>query len=285
MGHLRAHFRRRSGRRTLAGAFIASFGAIWLLLEPAALFFPHAFRWGWSGYLTIVIASAVGAMILARPKTSVARSLPPTDVNVAIRVGDVLQQDGNVVIGANDTFDTQLENDIISPRSVQGQLLQRIFTGARIELDRQIATSIAGVTGTEDPAKQFGNRVRYPIGTVAVVRHGNSRYFLPAFTHMSATLPAHVSCTIEDLQVALAGTWRAINAAGQREPVHTPIIGSHLARLGVSRTLLIEMIVLSFIAASRSGGPPSLTIWIAPADRDIVDLLVLDEWLRGLCAA
>jgi hypothetical protein len=45
------------------------------------------------------------------------------------------------------------------------------------------------------------------------------------------------------------------------------------------------MIVLSFIAATRAGGPSTLTVWISPPDRDVVDLLVLDEWLRGLCTA
>jgi Domain of unknown function (DUF6430) len=102
---------------------------------------------------------------------------------------------------------------------------------------------------------------------------------------MSATRPAHVRASIEDLEIALARTWQAINAAGQREPVHAPIIGSHLARLGVSRTLLIQLIVLSFIAATRAGGPSTLTVWISPRDRDVVDLIVLDDWLRGLCAA
>jgi len=285
MRRLRAHFSRRSGRRRLGAAFVSAFGVLWLIVEPASLFFPDTFRWGWPGYVALVLVSGLVALYRARPRDAVSRSLPPTDVTIAIRVGDVLDQVGNVVVGANDTFDTQFEDEVISKASVQGQLLERVFCGERAEFDRQIQTSIATVHGSQDHKKDFGKRVRYPIGTVAVVRSGDSRYFLPAFTRMSATLPAHVSSTIEDLEVALAGTWRAINIAGQREPVHAPILGSHLARLGVSRTLLTQMIALSFIAATRKGGPSSLTIWIAHQDRDIVDMVVLDDWLRGLCAA
>jgi antiphage defense system Thoeris ThsA-like protein len=231
-----------------------------------------------------VLASAVTAVVRARPRNAVVRSIPPTDVTVAIRVGDVLKQSGNVIVGTNDTLDTQSEAEVISRASVQGQLLERVFSGDRDELDRQIDASICDVTGVEDTHKQFGKTARYPIGTVAVVRFGGARYFLPAFARMSATLPAHGQATIEDLQVALASTWKAINAGGQREPVHAPIVGSHLARLGVSRTLLAQMLILSFIAATRSGGASSLTVWVAPQDRDIVDMVVLDEWLRGLCA-
>jgi Thoeris protein ThsA, Macro domain len=166
----------------------------------------------------LVLASAVTAVVRARPRNAVVRSIPPTDVTVAIRVGDVLKQSGNVIVGTNDTLDTQSEAEVISRASVQGQLLERVFSGDRDELDRQIDASIGDVTGVEDTHKQFGKSARYPIGTVAVVRFGGARYFLPAFARMSATLPAHGQATIEDLQVALASTWKAINAGGQREP-------------------------------------------------------------------
>jgi hypothetical protein len=284
MQRLRAHFARRSGKRRLGAAFLAVFGGLWLVIEPAGLFFPHAFKWGWRGYGALLLASAVAAVVRARPRDNVVRSIPPTDVTVAIRVGDVLEQAGNVIVGTNDTFDTQFDTEVISRASVQGQLLERVFGGDRGDLDRQIDASIGGVTGVEDAHKRFGKSMRYPIGTVAVVRCPAGRYFLPAFTRMSSALPAHVQATIEDLQIALGGAWKAINAAGQREPVHAPIVGSQLARLGVSRTLLAQMLILSFIAATRSGGPSSLTIWVAPQDRDVVDMVVLDEWLRGLCA-
>ncbi|HMS72839.1 MAG TPA: DUF6430 domain-containing protein [Baekduia sp.] len=261
------------------------FAALWLVIEPLGLFFPHAFDQGWVGYLGIVGASLLTAAYIARPRDSVSRALPPTDVVVSIQVGDVLAQSGNVVVGVNDAFDTQFEDEVISQASVQGQLLQRVFEGDRARLDHDIAASLTAAVPSIDTEKTFGKDRRYPIGTVAVVRHGQARYFLPAFTTMSKTLPAHVQASIEDLEIALAKTWQIINAAGQKEPVHVPVIGSHLARLGLSRTLLAQMIVLSFIAATRRGGPSSLTVWVSPQDCEVVDFIVLDEWLRGLCAA
>lgn len=276
------HFSRPSGRRELALAFVSAFGLIWLALEPLGLFFPGQLQWRWSGYLPLVGLSLLWAAYRARPRTAIVRRLPPTDMELAIRVGDVLAQTGNVIVGANDTFDTQLDDDIISRRSVQGQLLERVFDGDRTELDRQINQALAGLTTTTDATKSFGKALRYEIGTVAQVSRGETRFFLTAFARMSSDRPPHVRSTVEWLQISLARLWRTVDEAGQREPVHVPVIGSHLARLGVSRTILIQMIVLSFIAAqSRSA---SLTVWVGETDLSEVDMTELAEWLRGLCA-
>lgn len=257
-----------------------------MFFEPLGLFLPKRFELGWKGYGLLLAVGVIWGILRARPRREIVRKLPPTALNVAIKVGDLFDQEGNVIVGANDCFDTRLDASIINPGSVQGQLLTRVFAGDRAELDAQILDSLRGRVGEEDETKTFGNRIRYPIGTVAVVTRGNTRYFLPAFTRMSSEQPANVSSEIEWLQEALARTWIVVRQAGQRDAVHMPIMGSEFGRLGVSKTLLIEMTVLSFIAASqRDAIASSLTVYIHPRDEDIVDMAVLDEWLKGLCAA
>jgi hypothetical protein len=279
-----AQFKRRSGKRQLGGGFVLAFGVLWLVLEPLGLFFPEELDWGWAGYLVLVVVSLLFGLWRARPRNTVQRRLPPSDLTVTVKVGDVLEQAGNVVVGSNDTFDTQLEQSVISPASVQGQLLQRVFRD-RDELDRQIAESLSGVQGVADPHKVFGKTTRYPKGTVAVVHHGTARFFLPAFASMTPDLPAKVTASLEDLQVSLIKTWESIGRAGQREQVHAPIIGSNMSRLGLSHTLLAQMMILSFVAAAKTEGmSASLTVWIAESDADVVDIAEIDEWLRGLCA-
>jgi hypothetical protein len=282
VGSLRAHYGRRSGRREFFRTFIGAFGLLWLILEPLGLFFPEHLDWRWVGYGSLIGVSAVGALYRARPRDAITRRLPPTDVQIAIRVGDVLSQTGNVVVGSNDTFDTQLDDGVISAKSVQGQLLERIFAGDRAELDRRITESLANVTSEPDRAKAFGKTDRFEIGTVARVRNGGTRYFLTALARMSADQPPRVQSTIELLQISLARLWPAVDAAGQREAVHVPVLGSNLARLKVSRTLLIQLIVLSFIASEARSS--SLTVWVYESDSDVVDMAELDEWLAGLCA-
>jgi hypothetical protein len=91
----------------------------------------------------LVVVSLLAALWRSRPRNRFEFKLPPSDLTIAIEVGDVLAQEGNVVLGSNDVFDTSLSDEIISPRSVQGQLLQRTFDGDASHLDEQITSSLA----------------------------------------------------------------------------------------------------------------------------------------------
>lgn len=281
-----AHWRRRSGYRRLASSFVIIFGGLWLFLEPVSLIFPDVFNHSWGVLVGLIGVSLIGGLWRSRPRQHLEFKLPPSDLSITIRVGDVLSQDGNVVLGSNDTFDTSLSDDIISPKSVQGQLLQRTFGGDIEALDSQIATSLAEATPIIDRDKTFGKTDRYPIGTVAIAARGNTRYFLPAIASMSASTPPHTRASVEGVQMALTKAWEAVGRAGQRDPVHAPIVGSHLARLGLSHTWLVQMMILSFVAVTKKdSGSSSLTIWVAENDVATVDLAALDDWLRALCAA
>lgn len=256
------------------------------MIEPVSLIFPDLLKRSW-GFLVLLLAvSACGAVWRSRPRDRLEFTLPPSDVTIAIAVGDVLAQEGNIVIGSNDTFDSSLTDEIISVHSVQGQLLKTIFNGNTKELDDGITTSLVDLAPTDDPKKSFGKTKRYPIGTVAIIKREAARYFLPAIATMSASTPPRTTATVEGVQMALTKAWEVVGQAGQREPVHAPIIGSHLARLGLSRTWLVQMMVLSFVAVTKKeSGSDSLTIWVAEDDAAIVDMAALDDWLRALCAA
>lgn len=285
LGRWKAHYGRRSGRKALMRASLVTFGGAWLVLEPAGLFFPDAFEWGLGGYFGLIVVALVAGAWLSRPRSAIEQRIPPTDVEVAIQVGNLLDQQGNVVIGVADTFDTSLEDEIISPRSVQGQLLQNVFRGEQKRLDRFLAEALVNAQGDEDPSKAFGKTTRYPIGTVARIVLDDRRLFLAAFTEMSSSLPPNVSSSVADLYVALARTWAAVDVGGQGEPVHVAVMGANLARIQLSKTLLIQLIVLSFLASGATQGPKRLVVWVHERDEDTVDFAMLREWLSGLCAA
>ena len=85
-------------------------------------------------------------------------------------------------MGATCTFDTSLE-EIISPRSTQGQFTKRFFDSVQ-QLNAQIESSLKGIQYREltEEEKKIGKKFLYPIGTVAKVEGKNRRNaYLVAF--------------------------------------------------------------------------------------------------------
>ena len=180
--------------------------------------------------------------------------LPGSPTRVSVTISDILQQTGSIVVGSNDTFDTDL-GEVISPDSLQGQLLVKTFGGEQAALDRAIVESLAGTTGHHEPAKSFGKQVRYPIGTVAVVQQGARRFFLVAFCRMLDQ--RRVSADVFELWESLRNCWAKVRDHGQHADC-MPILG----RLGFRRhgpRNPVDCHVLH--ASARTGRHRSLTAY------------------------
>jgi hypothetical protein len=199
-----------------------------------------------------------------------------------VSVSDLLAQKGNIIIGFTDFFDTEL-GDLISTSSIQGQFQTRFFPRQET-LDQAIAKELENKSHTIDEQKRRGKKERYQIGTVAVVEAQGNRYFLLAYTRMRQDL--RVESDICKLSTALNESWEAIRARGQQEPIHMGIIGSNFARIGLSRALLLQFIILSFLDAEKKESLTSqLTVHIHEKDAEHIDVVDLEAWLTGLTRA
>lgn len=182
--------------------------------------------------------------------------LADSGVNVRVVVGDVFDwPDDDLVIGFTDTFDTSIEDDlIISGKSVQGQFLDRIYDKDVESLDLDLNRSLAKVkpASRETRAKKpCGKLVRYPVGTVAVLRNGRRSVFCLAYSRMGNDLVARSS--VQVLQDSLAQLWRAVYRHGQFAEVTIPLVGSTLARIReADHQQLMEVIVRSFVDTTRA---------------------------------
>jgi hypothetical protein len=267
----------RLGRR-----FLEVFGLLWLLLEPLALWRPEDLRWGIRGYALLALLSFLVSVLWAWPKNTITRKLPASDTRIVIGVGDLLDQRGNIIIGATDVFDTEL-GDIISTSSIQGQFQTKFFPHPE-SLDQAITAALTGITSRHDEQKLRGKKERYDIGTVAMVEAKGNRFFLLAYTKMRNDM--RVESDICKLSFSLNQCWEAIRARGQHEPIHMGIIGSSFARIGLSRALLLQFIVLSFLDAERKESlTRELRIHIYEKDADCIDFVDLESWLSGLTRA
>lgn len=269
--------------KRLGVTFASIFGLIWLFLEPAGLFLPEWLNWGWWGYVGLVSFSLLCAVTLNRPRTSVSRSLSSPDSAIKIKIGDLFNEPGHLVIGANDVFDTEL-GEVTKPSSVQGQFLTRVYHGDHRRLDAEIDAALEPLKADRkrEPNKRKGKFWRYPLGTTLVLGSPDKRYFLNAYGYMSNDL--RVKSTADDIWYSLSCLWEQVRLKGHGMGVAMPVIGSDLARTNLPRMTLTKLIIISFIAASKKDFvSKDLTVVIHPKDLESVDLYALEDFLESEC--
>lgn len=269
--------------KRLGVTFAGIFGLIWLFLEPGGLFLPEWFNWGWWGYGGLVSLSLLIALALNFPRLSVSRSLSSPNTTIEIKIGDLFNEPGHLVIGTNDVFDTEL-GEVIKPSSVQGQLLTQVYQSDQRRLDDEIDIALEPLKANKkrEPNKKKGKIWRYPIGTTLVLGSPDRRFFLNAYGCMGNDL--RVKSTADDIWHSLSSLWEQVRLKGHGLEVAIPVIGSDLARTNLPRMTLTKLIVLSFIAASKKDFvTKKLTVVIYPKDLDSVDLYALEDFLESTC--
>jgi len=274
---------KKVGFKRLTESFITNFGLFWLFTEPGALFFPEKLNFGWIGYLWLVTIAIVFAFIQRFPRISVCKKLSSPDSEIEIKIGDLFEQKGHLVIGLNDIFDTEL-GEIIKPSSVQGQFLTQIYSNDRLKLDADIENALQGYNYPrhEELDKKLGKTWRYPIGTTITLGSHDNRYFLTAYGSMNNDMT--VRSNSDYIWQSLSKIWQEVRLKGHSIDVSIPIIGADLARTGLPRMALVKLIITSFIVASKEKFiTKKLTVMIYPQDIESIDFYELEEFLISAC--
>ncbi|HAT9591197.1 TPA: hypothetical protein JBD08_12470 [Legionella pneumophila subsp. pneumophila] len=266
------------------GSFWKCVGAISIATGLIAAMYPDLFSpKGWVYLLVISVIAILYASYNAWPRNCYTIHYSHPDTSISILIGDLFKQDGHLVIGMSDTFDTEVPI-IIKKNSIQGQFLEKIFNNDVSLLDKELKQALNGIDIKEivsDNNKKKGKNKRYPIGTVAALGKGNTFYFCVAYSHMDSNNCAQSSPC--DLWNSLDNLWDAIRVHGQQEQVSIAVVGSDLARLTnrLSRDELIKFIILSYLSASRHRPiTKRLQIIIHPKDINNTNIVSLAEYVN-----
>ncbi|WP_051901196.1 macro domain-containing protein [Streptomyces aureus] len=194
---------------------------------------------------------------------------PAAESEVVFVEGDLFEQEADLVVGFSDTFDTATDGSlVISPSSLQGQLVERIYQGDVEALDADLERALASVHAESlesRSAKQHGKLVRYPVGTVAVLERDRRRVFAVAFSRMDNSLTAQ--STEANLLLSLANLWEEIRRRETDRTVAMPVLGAGLSRLELERDTLVKMTLTSLREhARRAPVCRELRIVIHPSD-------------------
>ncbi|MBI2325866.1 hypothetical protein HYU91_00565 [Candidatus Collierbacteria bacterium] len=261
-------------------AFVQSFGTLAIALGVLDILFPNTLGLKYHGLVTFTTASLVWAVISIHPRFEISRRLLVPDTIIKIKVGDLFKEDADLIIGMNDTFDTEKGN-IIKAKSIQGQFLATVYNDDTSRLNTDLTTALNGISGTRDSQKSQGKKTRYPIGTVATLTAGTKKYYCSAYSYMGNDLKAQSD--IKKLSTSLDMLWGEIRLKGQRGKVAMAVLGSDLARIGTaSHSNLIKLIVSSFLLASRESPiSEQLTIVVYPSNLEKVNMLELNDFLQN----
>lgn len=263
-----------------ASSFVQSFGTLAIVLGVLDILFPNTFGLKYPGLEVFTVVSLIWAIINVLPRFEISRHLSLPDTVIKIKVGDLFKEDSDLIIGMNDTFDTEKGN-IIKAKSIQGQFLATVYNDDTARLNTDLTTTLNGISGTRDSQKSQGKKTRYPIGTVATLTAGTKKYYCSAYSFMGNDLKAQSD--IKKLSTSLDMLWEEIRLKGQRGKVAMAVLGSDLARIGTaSHSNLIKLIVSSFLLASRESPiSEQLTIIIYPSNLGKVNMLELNDFLQS----
>ncbi|MEU0254938.1 macro domain-containing protein [Streptomyces sp. NPDC006184] len=266
--------------RNSAVAFAALSGVAQLVLA----FFPPVQRHAFAILGLIAAGSLIWGFFCSSPPVSIRRKFDRPDFTVRVERGDIFSQAGSVVIGFTDVFDTDIDS-AISRRSVQGQFLDRVFSGDVVRLDNALAESLRLIDpeSREDPErKRYGKLERYPIGTVAVIREQGKVFYCLAYSKMEPSMVAQSS--IDSLWGSLTSLWESVHENGERGVLSIPVIGGDLARIdSVDHETLIKLIIISFVARSRKSVVASeLSITVTPNNMSRVDMNEISAFLAAI---
>lgn len=261
--------------------FLVSVGVISGIIQVVTFSYTNLPSYGWKGWVSVIIISAIIALFRAWPQTSFSESFSNPDVKIGIKVGNIFDQSGHLVIGFSDTFDTEI-GDVVSKDSMQGQFLVSMYENNQNKLDTDLDTLLQNEESEEDTEKTRGKNKRYKIGTVVALPTPNRKFFCCAYSRMGSDLKA--TSDINSLWVSLQNLWTKIRIEGEQKTIVMPVMGTNLARVpGISFKLPINLILLSFIINSRVETiSKELVLIIREEDKEKVNLLEIQDFLKSL---
>lgn len=257
--------------KAAASRILAVIGALWLFISLLNFFKIYTEdRYGAWALPLICVFAIVYVLVTRRPLTRIRYKIPKKDFSYEVKIGNLLDTPGEVIISSSTTFDTDMSGGLIATNSIQGQFALKFFQGKTDQIDAQIQKSLKGVP-CEIHNDNIGKKQTYPIGTVAKVEAFGRNFYFVAMSEFNKSGTAQSSVRIID-QV-LERLWTYMAERAELGDIVIPLIGTGRGRIELPRKKIIERIAQSFADASRDKTfSNKLIIVISPKDAAAFDI-------------
>ena len=168
-------------------------------------------------------------------------------MDVHVSYGDVFSEQGVVVIGVNDFFDTLVDDCHISGKSLHGMLVKRYWAGNVGALDKQIEDGLVGKKFELIDRDGLAKEKRYPIGTSVFVKTGNGKRFVLVAISRTNAATHRTQSELVDLSEAVRGALNVARECANGDTVSFPLMGSGNARIKSPEQGLFNVLLASIV--------------------------------------
>ena len=195
--------------------------------------------------ISIILICIFYAIYQTRRKHKIQLDLNAS-LKLTIQQADLFEQNGIIVIGVNEYFDSHVGDGIVSDRTLHGMFINRYYKDHIDDLDKDIQNSLnqQGVKPIETGCirrHSAGKTNKYEIGTCALVYDGGKKYILVALTHFDNNDKAYM--TRPELNHVLGKLMEFVSSMAEASEVHMPILGTGLARINRTSTRILHHII------------------------------------------
>ena len=240
--------------RELTHSLLSSFGVIFLTLEAFEVVTDHNIKMPFALFLAAGVLLGLSCFLLDGYRFSgflrreVKIPVSGCGTKITVKFGDLFKESGWKAIAVNDFFDSIVDEDLVSSKSMHGHVLNTYWCNNWADWEKQVTASLQGKS-TSKEARSKGNQLRYEIGATARAVADGQKFL---FVALGKTNPTNnvTSANTEMLIRAVRGMVAEARAACSMEPLVIPLMGSGLSRVAIKNSALVDLIITAVLEES-----------------------------------
>lgn len=229
------------------------------------------------GLLLLVFLLSLYIILWIRSNLLSEVKLKINNSSVVVKTGDIFKEEDFKAIAFNEYFDTQVDNKIISEKTLNGIYLNELVENVA-ELDNLISDDahLKDRILESNDYRSCGKKIKYKLGTI--FQHND--YLLTAFTKFDNDNRAYLN--MNDYINFLLNFWNEIDIIYAGRSVSIPLLGSGITRFKEYNTIseqeLLELLIWSFrISRIKFTYPSKVSVIIHESKKDKINFYKLKE--------
>lgn len=186
---------------------------------------------------------------------------------------DYAKDENFVVIPVNEYFDTLVDNTIIHESTVHGQFVNKYYAEDHTVLHEAIKAFFDenGIEG--EPVERKGSagyRIKYPLGTCAVINKDGCNFVLLALTHFDEN--DHAFLELSELGRSISLMTKSLAGRVGSKGVYMPLMGMGMSRLNQTAQFILKYTLDTMMGFKKEAIPGGINIVVYPPVAETINL-------------